>query len=121
MSNITSLEAGDNASKAVQKTPNRVSLESIQSKVQWVDYINPPRVPHMTIAVVGMENGFILTGKTAPADPDNFNEGLGKKFAYEDAIRQAWQLEGYLLREDLHRAEQINQQNQTDDLPDDAA
>ena len=40
-------------------------------------------------------------GKSAPADADNFDEALGEKFAREDAIRQMWVLEGYLLRERL--------------------
>ena len=33
------------------------------------------------------------------ADAENFDKELGKKFAYEDALRQMWPLEAYLLRE----------------------
>lgn len=57
----------------------------------------------MTIAVVSLENGYILVGKSASADPDNFNAELGQKFAREDAMRQMWPLEGYALRERLHQ------------------
>ena len=46
-----------------------------------------------------------MLGKSAPASPANFNPELGAKFAYEDAVRQVWQLEGYLLREQLHQQE----------------
>lgn len=98
-----SLEVTDAESAAVQKTPNRVSLESIERRVVYVEYINPKTIPHMTIAVVDLENGFVLVGKSAPADPENYNRELGEKFAYEDAIRQMWQLEGYLLRERMFR------------------
>ena len=63
------------------------------------EYLHPTNSPHMTIAVLQVDNGFLLVGKSAPADPENFNEELGQKFAKEDAIRQMWQLEGYLLRE----------------------
>jgi hypothetical protein len=47
------------------------------------------------------QNGFAVVGKSAPADPSNYDEELGKRFAKEDCIRQLWQLEGYLLREKL--------------------
>jgi len=55
----------------------------------------------MTIAVVVMKNGYVVLGKSAPADPDNFNQELGEKFAREDAIRQIWPLMGFALRDKL--------------------
>lgn len=53
----------------------------------------------LSICILVMENGFIVVGKSAPASADNFNAELGKKFAYEDAIRQLWPLMGYALRD----------------------
>lgn len=99
-----SLEAGDAAAAAVQKTPNRVTLESMKAKIDVVETLHPPCCPTMTIAVVKLKNGFVLVGKSAPADAANFNAELGEEFAVEDAIRQMWPLEGYLLREALHTA-----------------
>lgn len=98
---MDSLEITDQQSAEVQKTPNRVTLDSIKNKIQRVDYINPDIAPQMTIALVKMENGYIVVGKAAPADPANFNKELGEKFAYEDAVRQIWPLEGYRLCNDL--------------------
>ena len=43
------LRATDDASKAVQKTEHRVSLDSIIEKIEHVDYINPARHPHITL------------------------------------------------------------------------
>lgn len=99
----SSLEVTDSESAAVQKTRFRVTLESIKEKIEHIDYINPERHPHMTICLITMENGFVVLGKSAPADPQNFDADLGKKFAYEDAMRQLWVLEGYLLREMMIR------------------
>lgn len=96
-----SLEASDAAAAAVQKTDNRVTLDSMKAKVASTEYIRPASARHMTIAVVSLSNGFQLIGKSAPADPANFDAALGEKFALEDAIRQMWPLEGYLLREKL--------------------
>ena len=66
----TSLEVTDRQSSAVQKTPNRVSLDYIKSRITDVEYINPVGLPTMTIAVVYYENGFVFVGQAAPADPE---------------------------------------------------
>jgi hypothetical protein len=96
---MSSLQADDEASAAVQKTPNRVTLDSMKDKIKGEEYIHPDSIPHMTICVIMLENGFALVGKSTPADAENFNEELGEKFAFEDALRQMWPLEAYLLRE----------------------
>lgn len=98
---LSSVRMTDDESKAVQKTPHRVSLDTILNRIEHTDFIHPPRHPHMTIAVLTLRNGFIIIGKSTPADPENFDAELGKKFATEDAIRQIWVLEAYLLREKL--------------------
>ena len=58
----------------------------------------------LSICVLVMKNGFTVIGKSAPASPENFNGELGKKFAYEDAIRQLWPLMGFSLRDQLSAA-----------------
>lgn len=100
-----SLETSDAAAAAVQKTPNRVTLDYMKSRIKSVEYINPQGNPIMTIAVMYYGNGFVLVGHSAPADPENFDAELGRKFAYEDALRQVWPLEGFALRERLHAAQ----------------
>ncbi len=101
MTSKSSLQLADEQAAAVQKTQNRVTLESMENKIKTVEYIIPKEASYMTIAVVITQNGYVLVGKSAPADPENFNAELGKKFAREDAVRQMWSLEGYALRERL--------------------
>ena len=55
----------------------------------------------LSICLLVMKNGFTVIGKSAPASADNFNADLGRKLAYEDAIRQLWPLMGFALRERL--------------------
>ena len=99
--NTSSLEVSDAEAAAVQKTPNRVTLESMKAKVKNVEFFYPKESPQMTVAAVTLTNGYVLIGKSAPADPANYNEEQGKKFAQEDALRQMWPLEGYALCEKL--------------------
>lgn len=97
----SSLKVTDEQSAAVQKTPNRVSLADVEGKVSDIEYINPASSPQLTIAVVKLNNGYVVLGESAPADPANFNADLGKKFAYENAIRKVWPLMGFALCEKL--------------------
>lgn len=95
------LQVSDDASKVAQKTPWRVNLDSMKRRVSSVEYIYPQSIPHMTIAVVILDNGYALQGMSAPADAANFNEELGKQYAYEDAMRKMWPLEAYVMRDVL--------------------
>ena len=67
---MDSLRVTDDASKAVQKTLNRVSLDSMLARIVNAEYIHPTILPTMTICVLEIDNGFVLIGKSAPADPD---------------------------------------------------
>jgi Phage protein (N4 Gp49/phage Sf6 gene 66) family len=98
---LGSLEITDKAAAAVQKSPHRISLEEILARISHVDYEHPSRHQHMTLAIVTLDNGYIVVGKSTPADPENFDAELGKKFAREDAIRQIWPLLAFSLREKL--------------------
>lgn len=101
MSELSSLQVTDEQSAAVAKTPNRVALSDVEAKISNVEYINPSTSPQLTIAVVKLNNGFVVLGESAPADPVNFNAELGQKFALENATRKIWPLMGFALCEKL--------------------
>ncbi len=58
----------------------------------------------LTVCVLTLTNGFMVTGESACASPENFNEGIGRDIAFKNARKKIWPLEGYLLREKLSRA-----------------
>lgn len=55
----------------------------------------------MTVCALTLRNGYIVTGESAAASPENFDEAIGRKIARENARNKIWMLEGYLLREKL--------------------
>jgi hypothetical protein len=55
----------------------------------------------MTVCALTLRNGYIVTGESAAASPENFDEAIGRKIARENARNKIWALEGYLLREKL--------------------
>ena len=85
----------------------RVSLEGMHDKVEYVDIVQ-----HVTRggsilrwAVLETETGFAVTGKnSASVSAENDNAAVGEKVAIENAQREMWPLEGYLLKQKLYEA-----------------
>jgi len=55
----------------------------------------------MTVCALSLRNGYIVTGESAAASPENFDQAIGRKIARDNARNKIWALEGYLLREKL--------------------
>lgn len=55
----------------------------------------------LTICVLVLKNGYMVTGESACASPENFDEAIGRKIARDNARNKIWALEGYLLRSKL--------------------
>lgn len=89
--------------KSKDKNAPRVTQEIIQSKIDTIQYMHVP-CSTMIICAITMKNGFAVTGESACASPENFDEKLGRKIAYDKAFSKLWELEGYLLKEVLRAA-----------------
>jgi hypothetical protein len=87
--------------------PTSVTLNSIQNKVQKTTYTLLPD-GKTTICQLHMENGYTINGHSACVDPTQYNQALGEKYSYEDAINKAWPLEGYLLAERRYQSNKGN-------------
>lgn len=85
------------------KTAPRVTEESIKAKIARVDYFNINLSG--TLCIITMTNGWTSTGFSAPADLRNYDPEVGQRYAYDNAFKPLWQLEGYLLRETLAKEE----------------
>ena len=57
----------------------------------------------LTVCVLTLRNGFAVTGESACAAPENYDQAIGESNAFESAREKIWALEGYLLRERLHQ------------------
>jgi hypothetical protein len=49
-----------------------------------------------------LPSGFTVCGRGACIDPANFDIEIGRKIARADAEKKLWELEGYLLQNQLH-------------------
>lgn len=55
----------------------------------------------LTVCALTLRNGYIVTGESAAASPENFDKEIGRKIARDNARNKIWALEGYLLRQRL--------------------
>jgi hypothetical protein len=108
---MSSLQATE-AECATNAVAPRVSLADIEAAIgarydMTADKAVGPECPVvpglelLSICILVLNNGFTIIGKSAPASAANFNADLGRKLAYEDAIRQIWPMMGFALREKL--------------------
>lgn len=107
------------------RTAPRVSLDDIEANITCTAFIDgrrlvdhaeasgtsggvlSPSLDVLTICLLVTRNGFTIIGKSAPASADNFDADLGRKLAYEDAVRQLWPLMGYALRDRLSERDRL--------------
>lgn len=79
----------------------KVTLDGIKAKIKGETYLVLPD-GKSTLCILTLENGYTIKGLSACVDPAEFDLNMGRKIAFEDALRQIWPLEGYLLAEKMY-------------------
>ena len=97
MRNETEIE---NEIQAKGKTAPRLTPELIDETIMGEAYHVFPGTT-LTVCALTLRNGFQVTGESAAASPENFDEEIGRKIARDNARGKIWALEGYLLRSKL--------------------
>ena len=85
-------------------TAPRVTKGLIESRIKEVTYTEVPASSGKVLrfCTITMINGFVVAGEpSASVSPENDDAEIGMKIAYENAYRNIWALEGYLLAEQL--------------------
>lgn len=75
----------------------RVTLDYMKSRIVGTDFVRVGQKG--TICVVTLDNGFEAYGESACADPANYNQQIGERNAYDDALRKLWPVFGFRLCE----------------------
>jgi hypothetical protein len=96
-------------------TGERVTLQDVEAAICGEYFLNAGRAVTafgmpateglnlLTVCVLSLWNGFTIIGKSACADPANFNEEIGRRLARTDAVNQIWPLMGYELKSRIAR------------------
>lgn len=81
-------------------TAPRITNADVHEQVVKADYYVFPGTT-LTICALTLKNGYVVTGESACASPENFDEALGREIAFNNARNKIWALEGYRLRSKL--------------------
>lgn len=86
--------------QAKNLTAPRVTPDHIEDCItNEVYYVFPGTT--VTICLLYLRNGFSVTGESACASLQNFDQEIGRDIARNNAKQKIWALEGYLLKERL--------------------
>jgi len=80
-------------------TAPRVTMDYIDSLI--VDKTYQVFYGRMTICILRLKNGYLVSGESCCVSEANFNQPLGENIAFQNAYDKIWELEGYLLRDRL--------------------
>ncbi|WP_076591967.1 Gp49 family protein [Herminiimonas arsenitoxidans] len=83
--------------------PNKVTIDGIKAKITGESFIRTASGKTM-ICELTLRNGFTVRGESSCVDLANFKEDLGQQYSREAAVEKIWELEGYLLQEDIYRS-----------------
>lgn len=81
-------------------TAPRVTASQVEATIITGTYTVLPSGRTM-ICELTLRNGFTVRGESSCVSIENFNEELGRKISYDDAVSKVWQLEAYLLKQRL--------------------
>lgn len=96
-----------------KSTAIRVTADALADNIATINYLNvgealdaegqpvPENTKLLTICVLTLRNGFVVTGESACASPENFDRDIGQRIALENAKNKIWPLMGYELRSHL--------------------
>lgn len=87
-----------------EKTHPKITEEHIQSLIVDTKFLYDDLT---TVAIITVENGFRFIGHSTPASPENYDRQVGERYAYDNAFKQIWTHEGYILKELLYQAELV--------------
>ena len=75
----------------------RITPEYIKSRIVDTQFNRiAETVTHCRIV---LDNKFSVSGESACVNPENYNQEIGERIAYDNAFRQLWPLFGFLLAE----------------------
>ena len=92
----------DEIAKELGVTLNGPKIDAafVAAMIEKEEYFHFPESTH-TICVLTLYNGFRVTGESACASLENFNDEIGRRFAKENAVSHLWPFAGFWLRQKL--------------------
>lgn len=92
-------------SQTAGSNPQRITADDIDNSIRDIQYLN---VGTLTVCVITMRNGFMVTGESASASPEAYSQEVGERLSRTRAKEKIWALLGYVLREKMHQNDEVD-------------
>lgn len=93
------------------KTPfefqTKVTGKDVDDLMERSKFIIDTVFDKCTIVSCKLPNGFVIVETSSCVDPDNYDEDLGVEVCMKRIKDKVWELEGYLLQNDIHMRDMI--------------
>lgn len=91
----------ENRINELRLTAPRITANDIDNVIISETYTILPSGKVM-ICELTLQNHFTVRGEASVVSKENFNEEIGRRLSFENARRKIWELEGYLLQQQLY-------------------
>ena len=82
---------------------NTLTKEYVDKIVRSSKFTYSTQFGKETVVTMQLPNGFVLTESSACVDPANYDEKLGYEICIKKLTERVWELEGYLLQNELYK------------------
>lgn len=82
---------------------NTLTKEYVDKIVHSSKFTYSTQFGKETVVTMQLPNGFVLTEYSACVDPANYDEKLGYEICIKKLTERVWELEGYLLQNELYK------------------
>lgn len=84
----------------------KITDDFVAAMIEREEYFHFPESTH-TICVLTLYNGFRVTGESACASLENFNDEIGRRLAKADAFNHVYPFAGFWLRQKLWQDKEL--------------
>ena len=81
---------------ALRLTPAKIDTLIVKEEYHVFESSN------LTVCCLTLQNDFVVVGESACISAANYDLKLGRKISKKNARKKIWQLESYLLKQQLH-------------------
>lgn len=90
--------------EALAKSPMpRITKEFMESRIKEGGVEFRRYSETVTICQITLDNGYSVRGESACVNPENYNQEIGERIAYDNAFNKLWPLFGFFLAESQYQ------------------
>lgn len=84
------------------RTKNTVTQDAVDELMESCDIAVTTAFDKCTIVACKLPNGFVIVESSSCVDPANYDEDMGVDICMKNIEKKVWELEGYLLQNQLY-------------------